>query len=271
MALNFPEIDPIAIHITENIGVRWYALAYLVGILFGWVYALNLVGNNKAERPNREDIDNVITWLVLGVVLGGRIGYVLFYNFSEYIHNPLEILYIWQGGMSFHGGLIGVVTAIVLYSRLNKIPVLALGDIIAVIAPIGLFFGRIANFINGELYGRIADVPWAVYFPYGGDYPRHPSQIYESLLEGALMFYILKLASKNEKIRSKNGFLTGIFIAGYGMCRFVVEFFREPDVQIGFVFKYFSMGQLLSLPMVIIGLLVIEYSIHKFGRIKKNG
>jgi len=260
--LTFPEIDPIAIHITESFGIRWYALAYLTGILAGWYYAIKLSDKYyKGQRPNRDDIDNVITWIVLGIILGGRLGYVLFYNFSEYMSNPIEILFVWQGGMSFHGGLLGVITAIVLYARINKFAVFALGDVISAVVPIGLFFGRIANFINGELFGKITvNTPWAIIFPYGGDIPRHPSQIYEALLEGVLMFSVLFFMMQKENIRKYNGIITGTFIAGYGICRFIVEFFREPDFNIGYIMDIVTMGQILSTPMILIGLYIAYYA-----------
>lgn len=259
MAIQFPDIDPIAVHFTENFGIRWYALSYMAGILAGWYYSLRMVAINELKnlRPNKDDIDNVITWLVLGVILGGRFGYVLFYNLDYYLHNPLDVFFIWNGGMSFHGGLIGVVSAIVLYARKNKFPIFALGDVIAVVAPIGLFFGRIANFVNGELFGRVSNVSWAVIFPYGGDLPRHPSQLYEAFLEGIILFAVMFLMSRREQVRADVGTLTGIFIAGYGVCRFIVEFFREPDMQIGYVMSYFSMGQLLSLPMIAVGIYLV--------------
>ncbi len=260
VGLSFPEIDPIAIHFTESFGIRWYALAYLVGILGGWFYASRLANLNKADRPNRDDIDNLLSWIVLGIILGGRIGYVLFYNFGEYLDDPFSIFYIWQGGMSFHGGLLGVVLAIALYARQNKIPFLLLGDIFASVAPIGLFFGRIANFVNGELFGRVASIDWAVRFPQGGGVPRHPSQLYEALLEGVLLFIILFLLQRKESIRNTYGVISGVFIAGYGVCRFIVEFFREPDLQVGFILEHFSLGQLLSLPMVIAGVYLIYYA-----------
>ena len=266
--LVFPEIDPIAVHITESFGVRWYALAYLAGILLGWFYAIKLSERDKDLRPNNDDIDTVITWLVLGIIVGGRLGYVFFYNFSEYMSKPWEILFVWQGGMSFHGGLLGVVIAIIAYAKFNKFPVFALGDIIAAVAPIGLFFGRIANFVNGELFGKVTtNVPWAVVFPYGGEVPRHPSQIYEALLEGILLFTIIFFLSKSKRVRECQGFITGVFISGYGICRFIVEFFREPDFHIGYIMNIITMGQVLSLPMILIGFYIIYYSQKKKGDI----
>lgn len=264
MALQFLEIDPIAVHFTENFGIRWYALAYVAGILGGWFYAVKLVEKNKEARPNKVDIEEVLSWLVFGIILGGRLGYVLFYNLPQYLERPWEAFFIWEGGMSFHGGLLGVVTAIVLYSRKNKFPILALGDVISTVVPVGLFFGRMANFINGELFGRVTNVSWAVIFPYGGNLPRHPSQLYEAFLEGIVLFTVLFVMSRKDKFRNARGALTGTFIAGYGVCRFIVEFFREPDMQIGYIMRYFSLGQLLSLPMILIG----AYLVYRSQKVK---
>lgn len=260
MALNFPEIDPIAVHFTEGFGIRWYALAYLAGILGGWFYALRLVGDDR--RPNKADIENIVSWVVLGIILGGRLGYVLFYNFGEYIKEPWSALYLWEGGMSFHGGLVGVIAALVLYARKHSVPLLALGDVVAMVVPIGLFFGRIANFINGELFGRVSSMPWAVKFPHGGGVPRHPSQLYEAVLEGAVLFAVMFFLHRRKELRETPGVLSGVFIAGYGASRFIVEFFREPDLQIGYILKFFSLGQLLSLPMIIAGAYLIRHVIR---------
>lgn len=256
----FPDIDPIALHFGEHFGIRWYALAYLTGFLGGWYYAARLSDLDQDRRPNREDIDNILPLLVLGVILGGRIGYVLFYNPIYYLQNPVNIPFIWEGGMSFHGGLAGVIAVTFYYARKHKFSPLALGDILATVAPIGLFFGRIANFINGELFGRITTMPWAVMFPYGGGLPRHPSQIYEALMEGLLLFIILFLAARNVNIRRRTGTLFGIFLTGYGISRFIVEYYREPDPQIGLILQYFSMGQLLSLPVILAGLFIIRHA-----------
>lgn len=258
--LPFPDIDPIAIHFTETFGIRWYALSYLVGILGGWFYACRLTDQEPGRRPNHEDIDNILPLIVLGIILGGRLGYVLFYNPAYYLQNPLRIPFLWEGGMSFHGGLLGVVAVCALYTRQRKFPLLALGDIVAAVVPIGLFFGRIANFINGELFGRVTTMPWAVLFPHGGGLPRHPSQIYEALLEGVCLFAVLFLAARRPKIRRATGYLSGIFVAGYGLCRFILEFYREPDTQIGLMLGYFSLGQLLSLPMIVAGALLIRHA-----------
>jgi len=256
----FPDIDPIALHLTETFGIRWYALSYLAGFLGGWFYGGYLADLDRDRRPNREDIDNILPWLVIGIILGGRIGYVLFYNPAYYLQNPLTIPFIWEGGMSFHGGLLGVIAACIIYARKHKFSPLAVGDILATVAPIGLFFGRIANFINGELFGRVTTVPWAVTFPYGGGLPRHPSQLYESLLEGLCLFIVLFLAARQPDIRRATGLLSGIFITGYGISRFIVEFYREPDMQIGLLLEYFSLGQILSLPMIFAGIFLICYA-----------
>jgi len=228
--------------------------------LGGWAYAGWLVDRDPDRRPNRTDIDNILPWIVLGVILGGRIGYVLIYNFDYYINNLSQIIKIWEGGMSFHGGLLGVITVIILYSRHHKIPVLAMGDTISTVVPIGFFFGRIANFINGELFGRVTTVPWSVVFPYGGNLPRHPSQLYEAFLEGVVLFLVLFFMSRSAAIRRCHGLLFGTMLAGYGLARFVVEFYREPDPQLGLLWGGFSMGQMMCLPMLIAGAGVIFYA-----------
>lgn len=260
--LPFPDIDPIALSLGP-FQIRWYALAYLAGFIGGWVYGGWLADRDRDRRPTRMDIDNILPWMVLGVILGGRIGYVLFYNLDYYMQNPLHVLRVWEGGMSFHGGLLGVVAVCLSYARYHKFSALALGDIIATVVPVGLFFGRIANFINGELFGRITTVPWAVTFPYGGGLPRHPSQLYEALLEGALLFTVMFLMARNPKIRRMEGVLFGVLLVGYGISRFIVEYFREPDPQLGLYFGYISMGQILCLPMIAAGGLIITYARHK--------
>lgn len=257
--LPFPEIDPVAFSIGPVL-IRWYGLAYLTGFLGGWAYAGWLADRDPDRRPSREDVDNLLPFLVFGVIAGGRLGYVLFYNFEAYAGRPLDVFKVWEGGMAFHGGLLGVAAAILLYAWRNKISALAVGDMIAAAAPIGLFFGRIANFINGELYGRIATVPWAVNFPRGQGLPRHPSQLYEAALEGLCLFAVLFFLARNPTARRTQGTLFGAFLAGYGVCRFIVEHFREPDAQIGYLLGYFSMGQMLSLPMVLAGFLVIRHA-----------
>ncbi|MEZ0226101.1 MAG: prolipoprotein diacylglyceryl transferase [Alphaproteobacteria bacterium] len=255
----FPDLDPVAIHLGP-LQIRWYALAYLSGFIGGWIYGGWLADLDRDRRPNRTDIDNILPWMVLGVILGGRIGYVLFYNLGYYIENPLKSLFIWEGGMSFHGGLLGVIIVILSYARYHKFHPFALGDIIATVAPIGLFFGRLANFVNGELFGRPTTVPWGMVFPKGGDgIPRHPSQLYEAGLEGLVLGAILFFMARIPAIRRAEGMLFGTLLIGYALSRFVVEFVREPDVQLGLYFGYLSMGQLLCLPMFIAGVVIVQY------------
>ena len=215
-----------------------------------------------------ERVDDFLLWATVGVIVGGRLGYVLFYNLSFYLSQPVEILQVWHGGMSFHGGLLGVTVAIYLFARKHAIPVLAFADLVAVVAPIGLFFGRIANFINGELFGRPSDVPWAMAFPRGGPAPRHPSQLYEAGLEGAALFVVLFVLFRLSCIRARAGFLMGTFLVGYGGARFVVEFFREPDAHLGFLSLGGTMGQWLSLPLVGIG---VALMVHAWTNKSGNG
>jgi len=256
-AIPFPAIDPVAIAVGPFI-VRWYALAYIVGLLLGWRYCLML-----ADRPprlvERRDIDDFLVWATLGVVLGGRIGYVLFYKPGYYLEHPLEALYLWHGGMSFHGGALGVTIAILLFTRARRLPVFAFSDIVVEAIPIGLFFGRIANFINGELYGRETDVPWAMVFPGGGPGPRHPSQLYEALCEGLLLFLLLLIA-EHKGARRRPGILSGLFLIGYAVARMSGEVFRQPDVQLGFLLFGTTMGQLLSIPVLLAGILLILWA-----------
>lgn len=257
MALSFPQIDPVAIHLGP-LQIHWYALAYMAGFLLGWAYANYLV--KKYPHPNgpdKEAISDFMTWAILGVLLGGRLGYVAFYNAGYYLQNPLEILQIWDGGMSFHGGVIGLVSTIILFSLKRKINMFRLADIASCAAPMGFFFGRIANFINGELYGRVTDAPWGIVFPRGGEDPRHPSQLYEAILEGLVLFILLFILIRSEKVRERPGLVSVVFLIGYASFRFFVEFFREPDSQLGFVFLSFSMGQVLSSAMIVGGLILL--------------
>jgi phosphatidylglycerol:prolipoprotein diacylglycerol transferase len=248
----FPAIDPVLIEIGP-FAIRWYALAYLVGFVAGWKYTVHLV-RTVPVGPTPRDMDDFLTWAVVGTILGGRLGYVLFYNSSFYLAHPLEALRIWEGGMSFHGGLLGVILAMILFARRRGFSPFAIGDVVAAAAPIGLFLGRLANFVNGELFGRVTDVPWAVIFPRGGDLPRHPSQIYEALLEGLVLFLVLFVLARRTELRRRPGIVGGAFLIGYGLCRFAVEFFREPDAQLGFLWLGATMGQLLSLPMIAVGI-----------------
>ena len=251
LSLAFPAIDPIAISIGP-IAIRWYALAYIAGLLLGWRYVVYYC----TKTPNimsKRDIDDLLFWATLGVILGGRLGYILFYNLEYYMANPANILKVWQGGMAFHGGFMGVIVAIILFARKRGISILAVLDAAAVATPIGLFFGRIANFINGELFGRVTDAPIGMVFPHGGPEPRHPSQLYEAALEGLILFIVLLILSRSAYVRHRPGILGGTFVAGYGISRIIVEFFRQPDAQLGFLTFGATMGQLLSIPMVLAG------------------
>ncbi|HVL21764.1 MAG TPA: prolipoprotein diacylglyceryl transferase, partial [Amaricoccus sp.] len=239
LALPFPAIDPIAVAIGP-LAIRWYALAYIAGLVGGWWLARRLAAAPQywtgLRQPSPGDIDDLIVWVALGVVLGGRVGYVLFYNFDSYLARPSEIFAVWRGGMSFHGGFLGAVLVIVLFARSRSLSALAMLDLAAVVTPIGLFFGRIANFINGELWGRPAfDLPFAFVFPNAGPVPRHPSQLYEAFAEGILLFAVVGLAVRRFGFR-RPGLVGGIFVLGYAVARIVCEFFREPDPQLGFLF-----------------------------------
>ena len=253
--LPFPDIDPVAVQIGP-LALRWYALAYIAGILLGWWYVRRL--SWRWESPvTAEHLGDFVLWATLGIILGGRLGYVLFYNLDQYLADPVQIFVIWRGGMSFHGGLLGVIGASWIFARRRGIPVPALSDLIACAAPVGLLFGRIANFINGELYGRVADVPWAMVFPGGGPMPRHPSQLYEAFLEGLVLFVLLAVLARRAGLYRRPGLLTGVFLTGYGLARFLVEFVREPDAQLGLVLGPFSMGQVLSAPLVLLGVYLL--------------
>lgn len=250
-ALPFPEIDPVLFAIGP-FAVRWYALAYIAGLVLGWRY-MRAIAPGLGGKVNAQAIDDFLVWATLGVVLGGRAGYVIFYQFGYFLENPLQIFYVWQGGMSFHGGLLGVTVAMLVYAWKRGFSPWALSDLVSCAAPIGLGLGRIANFINGELWGRTSDAPWAMIFPNAGPEPRHPSQLYQALLEGLLLFLLLWAARRFIPEAQRTGFLTGVFLGGYGLARTVGEFFREPDAHIGFVFGALTMGQLLSLPILFFG------------------
>lgn len=261
LAIPFPAIDPVAIQVGP-IAIRWYALAYLGGLIIGWLYARSLAKRSPwAVRP--EDVDEFLTWATLGVLIGGRLGYVLFYKPGYYLAHPWEALAIWHGGMSFHGGLLGVIIAGVVYCRIRRLPTDAFADLIFTVAPIGLCLGRIANFINGELPGRITDVPWAVVFPGYGPLPRHPSQLYQAALEGFLLFVILAYFASRAPVRARPGLLSGIFLVGYAILRSLAELFREPDPHLGFIFGPLTMGQLLSLPMLVAGWWLIRRALRR--------
>jgi phosphatidylglycerol:prolipoprotein diacylglycerol transferase len=261
LAIAFPVFDPIAIQIGP-IAIRWYALAYIGGIVLGWIYARALLKSEKlwgGPAPiSLPQLDDFILWVTVGIIVGGRTGYVLFYNLGFFVQHPAEIFELWKGGMSFHGGFLGCVAAVMLFARKNNISILSLGDITTAVGPIGLFLGRLANFINSELWGRAADpgLPWAMVFPNGGDVPRHPSQLYEAGLEGILLFTVLAVMIRIGALK-RPGLILGSFIAIYALARIAGEFFREPDPQLGFLWGGLTMGMLLSVPMIIAGLILI--------------
>jgi phosphatidylglycerol:prolipoprotein diacylglycerol transferase len=256
LVIPYPAIDPVIVSLGP-LAIRWYALAYIAGLIMGWRYCLAI-----AKRPPQvarpQDIDDFLVWATLGVVLGGRIGYVLFYNLDFYLQHPADIVALWHGGMSFHGGALGVTVALLLFCWQRRINFLAFADIIACAVPIGLFFGRIANFINAELWGRPTDVPWAMVFPTDPQHlPRHPSQLYECFLEGVVLFTILYVLQSRTRAREFPGRITGVFLMGYALVRIVAELFRQPDAQLGFLFWGVTMGQVLSVPLFLVGLWLV--------------
>ena len=254
--LPFPAIDPVLVHIGP-VAIRWYALAYIFGILLGWLYARAIIRNAAlwGGKPpfTAEAFDDFIVWVTLGVILGGRLGYVLFYNPEYFAAHPLQVLELWSGGMSFHGGFFGCVVAVVLFAKRRGLPVLSLGDIICAVGPIGLFLGRLANFINGELWGRAADVPWAMVFPGAGEEPRHPSQLYEAFLEGIVPFVILRIATHRYHALTRPGTVFGLFLVCYGIFRSTAEFFREPHAGHPLDIGVLTPGIAYSIPMILIG------------------
>jgi phosphatidylglycerol:prolipoprotein diacylglycerol transferase len=251
LTLPFPTIDPVLIELGP-FAIRWYALAYIAGLVLGWRY-LRVVVRRPGWALDAEIVDDFLFYATLGVVIGGRLGYVLFYDPGYFLAHPLEILAVWQGGMAFHGGLIGVAVGCLWTARKHGVAPLEIGDAAAVAAPVGLFFGRLANFINGELYGRPSDVPWAMVFPAGGPLPRHPSQLYEAALEGLVLFVVMAWLARGAYDPARRGRLAGVFLLGYGLARFAVEFVRQYDPQLGLLFGVVTMGQLLSLPMIALG------------------
>ncbi len=257
LALAFPAIDPVAIQLGPLV-VRWYALASITGIVIGWRYGLWLC-RRRPDLVSPEHLDRAVAWIVVGIIVGGRLGYVLFYNPAHYLAYPLQTLFVWQGGMSFHGGLAGVLIAMWLYARSHGIAYFRLTDVVGAGVPFGLFFGRLANFVNGELFGRVSELPWAMVFPRGGPLARHPSQLYEAALEGVVLFLVLALMER-AGLRARTGLMSGVFMAGYGLARLTVELVREPDPQLGFFLGGLTMGQLLSLPVLAIGLGLIAWS-----------
>ena len=265
LVLPFPSIDPVLVSIGPFV-IRWYALAYIAGILLGWFYARAII---RAESlwggpapMTLVDFDDFVLWVTLGIILGGRIGYVLFYNPAHFAAHPIEIVQLWSGGMSFHGGFVGCVLAVVMFARRRGISILSLGDITCAVGTIGLLLGRLANFINGELWGRTTDVPWAMVFPGGGPLPRHPSQLYEATLEGLVLLGILWLSMRMGALK-RPGLVIGLFALGYAIARIVCELFREPDPQLGFLWGGLTMGMLLSAPLLLTGIAFIAVALAR--------
>ena len=251
-------LDPFLIDF-GFIALRWYSLSYVFGIVIGWLYGKKIISRILKKtnlKFNLTDFDDLISYLIISIIIGGRLGYVFFYNLEYYISNPLDIIKVWEGGMSFHGGLIGIIVSTYFFSAKKKVPVFFLLDIIACVSPVGIFFFFLANFINGEMFGKITSASWGVIFPAIDMLPRHPSQLYEAILEGVVLFIILNIVifQKNYKI----GTCSYLFLICYGSFRIVSEFFREPDTQIGYLFNLFSMGTLLSFFMVLSGLIILS-------------
>jgi phosphatidylglycerol:prolipoprotein diacylglycerol transferase len=265
-AIPFPNIDPVLLSVGP-FHIRWYALSYIVGIFVGWWWARRLAGNAKLWGPKAPlkpgDIDDFVVWATLGIILGGRVGYVLFYDLPRFLERPASIFAIWEGGMSFHGGFLGTVLAMVLFARSRRIPTWSLIDVIAASVPPGILLVRIANFINGELWGKETDLPWGVAFPMAGPEPRHPTQLYEGLLEGAALFLILLYFTHAQKRLRQPAFISGVFAAWYGAVRILIEFVRVPDVQIGYLAGPLTLGMLLSIPLFLAGIGLIVWSLRR--------
>ena len=259
MYIDFPNVSPVAFYI-GNFGLRWYALAYLTGIISAWYLTkINIKKYNIGISD--EELDDLVFYTTLGIILGGRLGYVFCYGSDYFFKNFLEIFAIWNGGMSFHGGIVGVIAGLFYFSYKTKRPFLMITDLVALYVPIGIFLGRIANFVNGELWGRASTVPWAVKFPSGGYIPRHPSQLYEAFTEGVLMLIILNALWKKEFVRKHYGIISSLFLIVYAISRISMELFREPDAQIGFLWGGVTMGQVLSLPFLILGIYILHKSV----------
>jgi phosphatidylglycerol---prolipoprotein diacylglyceryl transferase len=265
--LPYPQFDPVLVSFGP-FAIRWYALAYICGILLGWLYARAIVANERfwggAAPFTVTDFDDFVLWVTLGIILGGRTGYVLFYNLDHFLEHPGEIVQVWKGGMSFHGGFLGCVLAVVLFALKRHISILSLGDVTCAVGPIGLFLGRLANFVNGELWGRQTDVPWAMIFPSreAGGVPRHPSQLYEATLEGLVLLVILHVLIRRGALQ-RPGLVTGAFAIGYAVMRSFCELFREPDVQLGFIWRGTTMGMLLSVPLLLAGIGLVAYALRR--------
>jgi phosphatidylglycerol:prolipoprotein diacylglycerol transferase len=269
LAIPFPNFDPVLIQLGP-FAVRWYALSYIAGILLGWLYARAIIRSEKlwgGPAPiTPAHFDDFIVWVTLGIILGGRIGYVLFYNPEYFGAHPLESFELWKGGMSFHGGFTGCVLAVILFAKRHQIPVFSLGDVTCAVGPIGVFLGRLANFVNGELWGRPTDVPWGMIFPSGGQMPRHPSQLYEATVEGLGVLLLLAICIRMGALK-RPGLTIGIFAVGYAFARSFCELFREPDAQLGFLWGGLTMGMLLSLPLLIFGIVMIVIALKRPPRV----
>jgi len=242
--------------------IRWYSIAYILGIIIAWMYAAKIIKLTAINKYNFEQIktsqfDDLVIYLIIGIILGGRLGYVIFYNFEYYSQNFFEIFKLWRGGMSFHGGLLGVIVSIIFFSKKTKTNFFKFADIVSCVAPIGLFLGRIANFINGELYGKISTLPWAIIFPNGGNIARHPSQIYEAILEGIILFILINYLALKKQLLFRAGYISGLFLVSYSILRIFSEIFREPDLHLGLFFNYFSLGTVLSVATLTAGLTII--------------
>jgi len=260
----FPNIDPVAFSIGP-IDIRWYAVSYMAGIILGWLFMRHQISSGRSVL-SQVQLETLLNAAIFGIIIGGRLGYVFFYNPGLYLADPLAIIRVWEGGMSFHGGFIGVVLAVLLFARAHKVPLWAVSDRVALVAPLGLFFGRLANFINGELYGRVTSHPVGMVFPSGGPLPRHPSQLYEAGLEGLVLGFIMIMLWRMKIAQARPGILVSTFLMGYGLSRFIIEFAREPDSHLGlydFGLWQASQGQLLSLPMVAIGFIFALIIIKK--------
>ena len=262
MVLIHPSIDPVIVSF-NFLEIRWYGLAYVAAFIIGG-YLIKFFNQRYPSTLNRKLIDDFFVWAIIGVIFGGRIGYVFFYQIENFIKDPIYILYIWKGGMSFHGGLAGMTLGIYLFSKKNNINFFELSDLVSLVAPIGLFFGRIANFINIELYGRVTNFPFAMIYPTVDNLPRHPSQLYEACFEGIILFLILLIFFIRNYSKQQFGMLSGLFLLLYGVFRFLIEFLREPDEHLGLFLKYFSMGQLLCIPLIVVGILIYlkKYQSH---------
>lgn len=261
--LDFPNIDPVIISF-GTLAISWYSLSYVVGILLGWYYIIKLI-DRKYTSLSKQQIDDFISWIIIGIIIGGRLGYVLFYDPMRFLATPIDIFKTYEGGMSFHGGLIGLAFAAIIFSRKNNLHFFTLIDPVAAATPIALFLGRIANFINAELYGRVTDVSWSFIFPGSDGKPRHPSQLYEAFSEGFILFFILYFVITKYSALNRKGLISGLFVSFYAIFRMIIENFREPDAHIGLYADMFTRGQILCVPMLIIGLWMIRYSRNNLG------